>query len=172
MQEVWRDIEGYEDWYKVSNLGRVKSINNRKILKTNFNKDGYERVSITKDHTTQTFLIHRLVAKAFISNPNNFPQVNHIDGNKNNNKVSNLEWCTASYNVKHAFVHKLRKNKKGIENKLSKPICQYDIKGNFIKLYGGIREAERITGIKNQSIIKNLKGIYKTAGGYKWEYFK
>lgn len=114
--------------------------------------------------------IHRLVAKAFIPNPYKLPQVNHIDGDKTNNKVSNLEWCTASYNVRHAFAHNLRKNKKGIENKLSKAIKQFDKDGNLIKTYGSIREAERITGIKNQSIIQNLKGTHKSAGGFIWKY--
>ena len=113
MKEEWRDIEGYEDWYEISNLGRVRSIDNRKILKTNFSKDGYERVTITKDKITRNMSIHRLVAKAFIPNPYKLPQVNHIDGDKTNNNVDNLEWCTNQENHNHKMKNGLNVSLKG-----------------------------------------------------------
>lgn len=103
MQEVWKDIDGYEGKYQVSNLGRVKSLNyNRtgeeKLLKPLENKCGYVRVVLYKDRRAKNYLIHRLVAETFIPNPNNYPIINHKDENKQNNKVKNLEWCTYEYN--------------------------------------------------------------------------
>lgn len=101
MQEVWKDINGYDDLYQVSNLGRVKSLNNKckeKILKNRKKKKGYEAVVLYKKCDKKEMLIHRLVAEAFISNPNNYPIVNHKDENPSNNHVSNLEWCTKIYN--------------------------------------------------------------------------
>ncbi len=170
MKEEWRDIEGLEDWYEISNLGRVKSIDHRKILKTNVNNKGYETITFTFQNKTIHKLIHRLVAQAFIPNPKKLPQVNHIDGNKLNNNVKNLEWCTGSENMKHAFRTGLRKNAKGIESVLAKEVEQYDSEGNFLKRYGSIREASRKIDITNQAIVRCLKGKSKTSGGYVWKY--
>lgn len=115
MQEIWKDIEGYEGLYQVSNLGRVKSLdkyinsgikNNsyvkrkEKILKLKFNQ-GYYEVTLTHNHKRRFCKVHRLVAQAFIPNPNNFPQVNHKDENKLNNCVENIEWCDAKYNCNY-----------------------------------------------------------------------
>jgi hypothetical protein len=103
--EEWRDIEGYEDLYKVSDLGRIKSFkkdSNGKILKPREDKDGYLLLNLWKDSKRKTFKIHRLVAQAYIINPENLPQVNHKDGNKQNNFSKNLEWCSNYYNQKHA----------------------------------------------------------------------
>lgn len=170
MKEIWRDIPGYEDWYEVSNLGRVKSIDKRKILKTDIGKKGYERVGLTKDFKRKTFNVHKLVALAFIDNPLNKPQINHINGIKTDNRVKNLEWCTAKENVIHAVKNGLKVAKKGFECTSSKSVEQYDFKGNLIKVYGSINEAERETGVKHQSIISNLKGRYKKAGNFVWKY--
>ena len=106
MKEEWRDIKGYEGLYQVSNLGRVKSLNykhtNReKILKDSTNKNGYKNVNLYLEGVLRRFLIHRLVAEAFIENPNNYPKVNHKDENKENNKANNLEWCTQKYNINY-----------------------------------------------------------------------
>lgn len=112
MQEVWKDIKGYEGLYQISNLGNVKSLK-RKSLNFKCEKDkilincktsqGYEKVMLCKNKQVKNQMIHRLVAKAFIPNPNNLLEINHIDGDKTNNKVSNLEWCTRSENIKHAY---------------------------------------------------------------------
>ena len=104
--EVWKDIEDYPN-YQVSNLGRIKSIPRVRtkggILKQEIDKMGYLKVYLMKDNKGHLVSTHRIVAKVFISNPDNLPQVNHIDGNKTNNKVENLEWCTAKENVNHRF---------------------------------------------------------------------
>lgn len=105
--EVWKDIEGYEGLYQVSNMGRVKSLGatNRvgwhlreKILKQTIEPKGYLKVGLRKNNKIQTVRVHRLVANAFLPNPFNLPQVNHKDENKTNNHVENLEWCTNKYN--------------------------------------------------------------------------
>ena len=112
MEEIWKDIEGYEGLYQISNLGKVKSIrfNKERLLKYD-KSTSYLRIKLCKDGIETNYLIHRLVAKAFIPNPDNKPQVNHIDGIKTNNSVDNLEWCTASENQTHALKTKLIKTK-------------------------------------------------------------
>lgn len=112
-KEEWKDIPGYENTYQVSNLGRVRSLkyrktNKTKILKISFFRTGYARVNLQKDKQSVSKLVHRLVAEAFIPNPDNKPEVNHINGDKSDNNIKNLEWMTSSENVKPL----LEKNKK------------------------------------------------------------
>lgn len=119
MIEIWKPIKDYEN-YEVSNLGKVKSLNyNRtgeeKILKPRKDKDGYLYVGLYKSGKRKFFKIHRLVATAYIFNPDDKPQINHIDCNRQNNCVENLEWCSLAYNTKHAYEHDLIKNYRGIE---------------------------------------------------------
>lgn len=168
MKEIWKDIKNYEGIYQVSNLGNVKVLDrkvyNSKVLckrkgrnfKLNKNARGYIVINLTKNHITKSYLLHRLVAQAFISNPENLPQVNHIDENKENNNVNNLEWCTAKYNINYS--------------KKSREILQLDKNDKIIKIYKGTKEASLETKIQKSSIIRCCKGERKTAGGYKWKY--
>lgn len=115
MKEIWKDIEGYEGIYQVSNLGRVRSLNYRNkksihILKESTNKKGYKVINLIFGRR-KMYLMHRLVAEAFIPNPNNLLQVNHIDGDKTNNNINNLEWCDSTYNSIHAYKIGLHKPK-------------------------------------------------------------
>ena len=108
MKEIWKPIIGYENLYQVSNLGKIKSLKRNIILKPSHNRKGYLQIILYKNKNKKVGRIHRLVAEAFIPNENNFTDVNHIDGNKHNNKVENLEWCNRSYNLKHAYENGLR----------------------------------------------------------------
>ena len=102
--EIWKDIPNYEGLYQVSNLGNIKSLfRYKKILKPIKNTLGYLKVSLYKNKKIKVFSIHRLVAETFIPNPNNLPEINHKDGNKGNNNVENLEWCTRQQNILHRF---------------------------------------------------------------------
>ena len=173
MQEIWKPINNYIGLYEVSNTGKIKSLARRGNWKTHImsprkSKDNYRRITLCKHSQTKTYLIHRLVADAFIPNPNNLPCINHIDGNKTNNNVNNLEWCTKSENMLHAFRTGLIKPEKPWHRK---PVLQYTLDGIFVKRYNSILEANNTNpDIHGTSIIKCLKGTYKTAGGYLWKY--
>lgn len=124
--EIWKDVPEYEGLYQISNLGNIKSlsrrnknrINQEKLMKLKLNSSGYYQVWLCKNNKDKGFFVHRLVALAFISNENNFPEVNHIDTVKINNTTSNLEWCTHSYNMKHANSLGLISIKKMTESKI------------------------------------------------------
>lgn len=122
MKEIWKNINGYEGFYCVSNMGRVKSVKRlirrndgtiqktrSHILRLHQTGNGYYQVQLSKNNKSKYLLVHRLVAEAFLSNPENKKQVNHKDGNKKNNNVDNLEWMTCSENALHAFSNNLRK---------------------------------------------------------------
>lgn len=108
--EIWKDIEGFENRYEISSFGNVRNKKTSKVLKHSNNYHGYPFVLLRKkgDDKVKNLKIHRLVAEAFIPNPDNLPQVNHKDGNKLNNSVDNLEWCTCQYNIQHSFANGLQ----------------------------------------------------------------
>ena len=173
MKEIWKDIEGYEGLYQVSNLGRVKSLKWGKVkfLKPFSDKNGYLSVHLRKDNSSYMSYIHRLVAMTFISNPNNLPQVNHKDENPSNNNVSNLEYCDSKYNNNYGTRNEKISIKMLNHQKISKVVLQIDKNTNVvINIFPSLMEAERETGCSHTHIQKCCKGKRKTTGGYKWEY--
>ena len=160
MNEVWKAVKGYEGLYEISNTGKVKSLIKERLLKPWEHKKGYLVVKLTKDKSHKEFKIHRLVAQAFIPNIDNKEQVNHIDGNKHNNYVENLEWCNDAENRMHAYKNGLRKMEELIE------VEMVSIDGNFIDKFPSISEASRRTGINIGNISRCCNGGCKTAGGY------
>ena len=160
MREIWKPINGYEGLDEISNTGRVNSLISGRILKTCPNNKGYLYVRLTKDGQHKAFSVHRLVANAFIPNTERMEQVNHIDGNKQNNYSENLEWCNDLQNRTHAYKNGLRKMKTiiGIE--------MISTDGNYIKEFPSISEASRETGINIGNISRCCSGGCKTADGY------
>ena len=174
-KEIWKPVKGYEGGYEVSNLGRVRTCegrcNGRKpiregILCLGVSNDGYIRVRLSMDGHTKCCLVHRLVAEAFIPNPNNLPQVNHKDENKSNNHVENLEWCTRNYNVNYGeCIAKIKKNQPH-----KKGVCQYDKDFVLIAEFQSLHEAGKINGIIWQCIRDCCCGRQNTAYGYIWKF--
>lgn len=168
-KEVFKEIPTYEGKYWVSNFGNVKSLYRGKyfIMKPHKSELGYLRVRLSKDNKAKTFIVHRLVALMFVPNPYNYKEVNHIDGNKENNCADNLEWCTRSENIKHAFDMGLKFNKKGEESLLSVCFNQFDLEGNFIRTWKCVKTAAEELGIPDRrQITQNLYGRSKTCMGY------
>lgn len=174
MNEIWKDVVGYEGLYKVSNTGKVKSmmfINNivqkprEKIIDIHVSKrNGRCYASLYKNTERKNCTVHRLVAKAFIPNPDNLPEVNHKDGNTLNNNVDNLEWCTKQYNSKHAYENNLSKLKEYNESQ-KKPIIRNDG-----KTYDCAYNAAKDIGVSVCSIRDVLKGRTKSCKGYVFQY--
>lgn len=179
MEEEWKDIDGYEGYYQVSSFGRVRSLDRyvkdtrrncfnfvkgRIMSQSNADKEHYRQVGLSKDGKVTTCLVHRLVAQAFIPNPNNLPQVNHKDENRENNNVDNLEWCTAEYNTNYGT----RALRQGISS--GKTVYQYNKDGVLENTYYSSREAERILNISSNSIRSCCIGRIVTANGFVWSY--
>lgn len=169
MKEVWKDILGYEGLYQVSNLGDVKSLpkhcGNRPTQEKLCSQDwcrGYKRVGLCKNSVLKHKQVHRLVAEAFIPNPENKPQVNHKNGIKTDNRVSNLEWTSVNENLNHA--------RDVLGKKDAHPAIKVaQIENNvIIAIFGSVSEAKKKTLINN--ISGCCRGVLKTAGGYKWKY--
>lgn len=167
MEEIWKDVEGYEGLYQVSNLGNVRSLNYNhrgivKNLRLSEMGRGYLLVELSAGGKGRTFLVHRLVASAFIPNPNNHPEVNHKDENKHHNNVNNLEWCTRAYNdaygtgrVRHAKL-------------ISKPVEQMK-DGVVVKRWLSATEASRC-GYSRTRVSECCNGRQQTHKGYEWRY--
>lgn len=160
---MWKTIENFEN-YEVSDLGQVRNKKTGRILKPNLVGKGYYKIDLHKNSKRYCFLIHRLVAQAFIENPNNLPQVNHIDEDKENNNVSNLEWCDANYNNKYGT-----RTQRAILSH-NKAILQYSLDGKLIKEWSSIKDAGDTLHIDRGDISKCCNGKQHTAGNYKWKF--
>lgn len=165
--EIYKDIEGYEG-YKISNYGNVKSLKfgKEKILKQTKNKQGYLRVDLYKEGKLKHYKVHRLVAQAFIPNPNNYPMVNHRDEDKTNNIVENLEWCTPKYNINYGTCIQRMTESNTNNPKQSKLVLCLETG----VVYPSTRAVERELGFSQSDISKCCLGKSKTCGGYTWKY--
>lgn len=173
MAEIWKPVPGYEGYFEVSTYGRVKSLERyvdgrwkpylkkEKILVPHDSGKGYLQVKFSADNKRSMPLIHRLVAKAFIPNPENLPQINHKDGNPRNNHVDNLEWCTASGNALHRC-HVLNH----VSGRPQRPVICLDTG----KIYKSSHEAAREMEIRQGSIFSVCQGKWQRAGGYRFAF--
>lgn len=174
--EIWKDILGYEGLYQISNLGNIKSLERKvikgkgglytlpeKILKQRDNGNGYLTVLLCKNGKYNHLYIHRLAAQAFIPNPDNLPQVNHINEIKTDNRVDNLEYCDTKYNCNYGT-----RTERIVEKQMSRPILCVELN----KLFSSIKDAARWFNKENGhcNIILCLKGKQNTAYGYHWKY--
>ena len=186
MEEIWKEIEGYPN-YQVSNMGRVKRLSTgyyrrtEKILKPQLQNNGYLHIKLSQKDKTKCILVHRLIAQVFIPNPNNLPQVNHINEDKTDNRVENLEWCTQKYNINYGngISKRVKTNKENgtykkigeINSKIrSKSILQFSKDNSFIRKWDCIMDIQRELGYDNKQICSCLKNRQKTAKGFKWVY--
>lgn len=183
IQPKWKDIEGYEGEYQINHLGEIRTLKNSSklkkfdILKPQLSKrNGYMYQMLYKNGKPKLVRIHRIVAKAYVPNLKKFTQVNHIDGNKQNNNASNLEWCDQHHNMKHAYDTGLQKpsekQKDAIRNinKLKRKKVMQLKDGKAINVFSSISEASMITNTTVSSISRccNLKRI--SANGYEWRF--
>ena len=165
MEEIWKDISGYEGLYQISNLGNVKSLNysrtgKERILKPGTDKDGYLLVTLYKNRNKRPFKIHRLVAKAFIPNPDNKSDVNHKDENKTNNCVDNLEWMT-----------RMKNNNFGTRNeRISKSVLQFTKNGEFVKEWPSATQIKIELGFDQSNISDCCNEKRKSAYEYIWKF--
>ena len=175
--EEWRDVVGYEGRYQVSSMGRVKSLERKvrhwrggeriqkeRILKPSNDRRGYLLVSLCDGEKRKTFSVHRLVCQAFHENPDNKPQVNHINEIKTDNRACNLEWCTCKQNVNHGT-----RTERSAKSR-SKPVGQYTLDGELVKIWPSPCEAGKQIGLSDSHVSKVANGKLKTAYGYIWKY--
>lgn len=171
MNEIWKDIDGYEGFYQISNFGRVKSFcqptqfhkPKEHLLKLTVANNGYQQVTLYKNTKRKKFLVHRLVASAFIPNPNNYPHINHKDENKLNNSVDNLEWCTALYNNRYGTARIRYVETRSI------PVAQFTDSHVLIAKYKSAKVASELLNFEKSTIQKACRNG-SISHGYYWEY--
>jgi hypothetical protein len=171
--EVWKDIRGYEKYYQISNLGRIRRKERKvvykdgrkyhyktKLLGIRKIKNGYKTTDLTVDNKVKTVYIHRLLAENFIANHKGLPCINHINGNKTDNRLENLEWCSYGHNLQHAYDNNLRKK--------NKRILQFTLDDKFVKEWNSMNKAQK--ELKLFHIKDVCDGKRKKCGGYIWRY--
>ena len=167
MLEMWKWVKGYEGLYMISNFGRLKSFyKEEKILKAQVTNDGYEILALTKNHITKRTGAHRLVCQAFVDNPHNFPEVNHIDENKRNNRVDNLEWCTREYNDNFGTGKARNIQSNRLKNGRSIYVICKDGTDYFFE---SVREACLELNLDRGALFACLRGDQNTQKGYRFE---
>ena len=177
----WRSVKGYDGRYLVSNTGFIYSKISNKVLKPNKMNNGYLSVELFKDGKSKRLLIHRIVAEAFIDNPESLPIVNHKDEDKTNNSVDNLEWCTQKYNANYGNALEKKKRNRTVSDAVKNslllgsksrqiPLLQFTKSGEFLKRFNSAVEAGRLLKINASHIGENCKKIRKSAGGFCWQY--
>lgn len=190
MNEIWKDIKGYENLYQVSNMGRVKSLERiiircdnktqtikEKILKTRIGNNGYYTIILSKKGEIKKIDIHRLIAIAFIPNPDNKPCIDHINGDRTDNRIENLRWVTQKENINNPIsISKMKKNHHlkntfGAEHPLSKPILQFTLDGKLVRKWDSAVDIKKELGFNNCHISSCCNGKRKTANGYIWKYY-
>lgn len=183
--EEWKDIKDYKGQYQVSNIGRVRSLDREviksdgqislyrgKILKQSKTTAGYYMVVLCNVGKQKPARIHRLVAEAFLPNPNNLPSINHKNEIKTDNRVDNLEWCDQKYNSRYGTARErglATRNRMKVSG-AEKPVEQRDFDGTIIATYKSITDASNQTGVGQTNILRACRNIYHHAGGYKWNY--
>ena len=185
-KEIWADIKGYEGLYQISTFGNIKSLSRpvkhsnggtkiirERLLKTKVNSTtGYREVGLSRDGKQKYHLVHKLIAEAFIDNPHRLPVVNHIDGCKTNNDVSNLEWTTYSENIRHAFTNGLSKN--NMTNEISR--AGNEVQKKQVRciddglVFDSAREAADYYGVHLSNLSKVCNGKARTTGGKRFEF--
>ena len=183
MEEIWKTIDGHEGVFECSSLGRIRSLERRlqivryeklhtrlepsKILKPKIDQ-GYFRIGLCLNGKRAFFNVHRLVARAFIPNPENKPTVNHKNGIKTDNRVENLEWATISENTQHSFDNGLQVPRRGADNIQSVPVAQFTMEGVWVRDWGGMGDIKRELGFPHGSISSCIHGKSKSYSGYIW----
>lgn len=160
--DTWTKIDGFEA-YEVSRNGNIRNCNTGKVLKPTLNTWGYPSVTLCANGKRKNVPVHRIVAMAFIPNPNGFPEVNHLDENKEHNAVSNLEWATKKANINYG-TRTARANEKKF-----KCVAQFSLNGTFLRLWNSVKEAEQ-TGFNHSAISACCHGRRKSHGGFVWRY--
>ncbi len=176
---MWIRISGYEDLYLINENGDVMSQLTSKIVRPYCKENGYKTLHLTKNGASNTLYVHRLVARHFVSNTHNYNVVNHIDGDKTNSNFKNLEWCSYSHNMKHAWENRLvnasEKSRKASSENMTKYIRSGGRNISVVCVETGIEyksltEAAKMESIHESNINKALRGVQRTAGGYHWRY--
>lgn len=188
MEEIWKPVKGYEGLYEVSNLGKVRSLDHickyrikgyvitklieGRILNNHLATIGYYILGLHKDKKSRFVYVHRLVAEAFIENPNGYRYINHKDEDKTNNRVDNLEWCTQKHNLNWGTSRARLSASRKANPHNNRRIAQLSLDGSLIKVFNSAADAAEAMGVRYPSIIGCCRGYvgHKTCSGYKWRY--
>lgn len=174
-EEIWKDIKGWEGLYQVSNLGRVRSLpkgGHKETITMNCGHDscGYFQAKLSAKGVQKSYKVHRLVALAFIPNPKKYKEINHKDENKENNEVTNLEWCDRSYNLNYGSYPSNMRLKMTNRKDKSKHVCQYTKDGKYIRDWVSSKEVERQCGYNRSNICACCRGTRRYAYGFVWKF--